>query len=65
MRRAKHSCTRAGGARCQIVLLLALVVAEVSNSVVFGFVGRDVYSALSAKDQTVFAEKTLYYAVGL
>ncbi|KAH8053241.1 ATP-binding cassette sub-family D [Aureococcus anophagefferens] len=55
----------ADGAKLQFGLLLALVLAQSSISVIFSFVGRDFYSALSAKDQAVFAEKTLYYAVGL
>ncbi|KAH8065587.1 ATP-binding cassette sub-family D [Aureococcus anophagefferens] len=54
----------ADGAKLQFGLLLALVLAQSSISVIFSR-RRDFYSALSAKDQAVFAEKTLYYAVGL
>ena len=34
-------------------------------SVTFSYVGRDFYSALSAKDQALFLEKTANFAVGL
>lgn len=55
----------AEGAKVQFGLLLALVLAQSSISVIFSYVGRDFYSALSAKDLPVFQEKTLYYALGL
>ncbi|KAH8044163.1 ATP-binding cassette sub-family D [Aureococcus anophagefferens] len=54
----------ADGAKLQFGLLLAPSsrrAASPSSSAS----RRDFYSALSAKDQAVFAEKTLYYAVGL
>ena len=48
-----------------LILLLILVLCQSGVSVIFSFVGRDFYSALSAKDLAVFQEKTANYAVGL
>mmetsp|Transcript_34064 Transcript_34064/g.105406 ORF Transcript_34064/g.105406 Transcript_34064/m.105406 type:complete len:644 (-) Transcript_34064:12-1943(-) len=55
----------ADGAKLQFGLLLVLVLCQSGVSVIFSYVGRDFYSALSAKDLGVFQEKTLAYAVGL
>ena len=48
----------AEGAKLNFGLMLLLVL-------IFSYVGRDFYSALSAKDQALFLEKTSNYAVGL
>ena len=56
---------QAEGAKLQFGLLLVLVLCQSGVSVIFSFVGRDFYSALSAKDLAVFQEKTANYAVGL
>ena len=56
---------QAEGAKLQFGLLLILVLCQSGVSVIFSFVGRDFYSALSAKDLAVFQEKTANYAVGL
>ena len=56
---------QAEGAKLQFGLLLILVLCQSGVSVIFSFVGRDFYSALSAKDLPVFQEKTANYAVGL
>ncbi|EOD37564.1 hypothetical protein EMIHUDRAFT_417682 [Emiliania huxleyi CCMP1516] len=45
--------------------MLLLVLINSGISVIFSYVGRDFYSALSAKDQALFLEKTSNYAVGL
>mmetsp|Transcript_20801 Transcript_20801/g.62067 ORF Transcript_20801/g.62067 Transcript_20801/m.62067 type:complete len:667 (+) Transcript_20801:183-2183(+) len=55
----------AEGAKLQFGLLLVLVLCQSGVSVIFSYVGRDFYSALSAKDLPVFQEKTMNYAVGL
>ena len=44
--------------------MLLLVLVNSGISVIFSFVGRD-FSALSAKDQALFLEKTANFAVGL
>ena len=49
---------QAEGAKLQFGLLLVLVLCQSGVSVIFSFVGRDFYSALSAKDLAVFQEKT-------
>merc|ERR1740117_1063620 len=56
---------QAEGAKLNFGLMLLLVLCNSSISVIFSFVGRDFYSALSAKDQALFFEKTANYAVGL
>ena len=56
---------QADGAKLQFGLLLLLVLLDAGISVVFSYTGRDFYSALSAKDQALFLEKTLNFAVGL
>ena len=56
---------QAEGAKLQFALLLLLVLIDAGVSVVFSYVGRDFYSALSAKDQALFIEKTANFAVGL
>ena len=56
---------QAEGAKLQFGLLLLLVLLDAGVSVVFSFVGRDFYSALSAKDRALFIEKTANFAVGL
>ena len=53
---------QAEGAKLQFGLLLILVLCQSGVSVIFSFVGRDFYSALSAKDLAVFQEKTANYA---
>merc|ERR1740116_422951 len=55
----------AEGAKLNFGFLLALVLAQSATSVVFSYVGRDFYSALSAKDQSLFLEKTANFALGL
>ena len=55
----------ADGAKLNLGLLLVLVLLDASISVVFSYVSRDFYSALSAKDQALFFEKTANFAVGL
>ncbi|KAL1504495.1 hypothetical protein AB1Y20_010900 [Prymnesium parvum] len=55
----------AEGAKLNFGLMLLLVLVKSSISVIFSYVGRDFYSALSAKDQALFLEKTVTYAVGL
>ena len=54
---------QAEGAKLQFALLLLLVLIDAGVSVVFSYVGRDFYSALSAKDQALFIEKTANFAV--
>ena len=56
---------QADGAKLNFGLMLLLVLVNSSISVIFSYVGRDFYSALSAKDQVLFFEKTANYAVGL
>lgn len=56
---------QAEGAKLQFGLLLLLVLVDAGVSVIFSYVGRDFYSALSAKDQALFIEKTANFAVGL
>jgi len=56
---------KAEGAKLNAGLMLLLVLTNSAISVIFSYVGRDFYSALSAKDQAVFLEKTANYAVGL
>ena len=56
---------QAEGAKLNFGLMLLLVLMNSSISVIFSYVGRDFYSALSAKDQVLFFEKTANYAVGL
>ena len=56
---------QAEGAKLNFGLMLLLVLVNSSISVIFSYVGRDFYSALSAKDQVLFFEKTANYAVGL
>merc|ERR1740117_530259 len=56
---------QAEGAKLNFGLMLLLVLCNSSISVIFSYVGRDFYSALSAKDQVLFFEKTANYAVGL
>jgi ABC-type uncharacterized transport system fused permease/ATPase subunit len=55
----------AEGAKLNFGLLLALVLVDAAISVIFSFVSRDFYSALSAKDQALFLAKTANFAVGL
>ena len=55
----------AEGAKLNFGLMLLLVLINSGISVIFSYVGRDFYSALSAKDQALFLEKTSNYAVGL
>jgi len=57
--------TSSEGAKLNAALMLALVLINSSISVIFSFVGRDFYSALSAKDQALFLEKTAQFAIGL
>lgn len=56
---------QADGAKLQFGLLLLLVLLDAGVSVGFSYTGRDFYSALSAKDQAVFLEKTLAFGIGL
>lgn len=56
---------QAEGAKLNFALMLLLVLTSSSISVIFSYVGRDFYSALSAKDQALFLEKTANYALGL
>ena len=56
---------QADGAKLNFGLMLLLVLVNSGISVIFSFVGRDFYSALSAKDQALFLEKTANFAVGL
>ena len=56
---------QADGAKLNFALMLVLVLINSSISVIFSFVGRDFYSALSAKDQALFLEKTAQFAAGL
>ena len=56
---------QADGAKLNFALMLGLVIVNSGISVIFSFVGRDFYSALSAKDQALFLEKTANFAVGL
>ena len=53
----------AEGAKLNAFLMLCLVLINNGIFVVFSFVGRDFYSALSARDQVLFLEKTANYAV--
>ena len=55
----------AEGAKLNFGLMLLLVLINSGISVIFSFVGRDFYSALSAKDQALFLEKTANFAIGL
>ena len=56
---------RAEGAKLNLGLMLLLVLINSGISVIFSYVGRDFYSALSAKDQALFLEKTANFALGL
>ena len=56
---------QAEGAKLNFGLMLLLVLMNSGVSVIFSYVGRDFYSALSAKDQVLFLEKTANYALGL
>jgi hypothetical protein len=56
---------QAEGAKLNFGLMLLLVLINSSVSVIFSYVGRDFYSALSAKDEALFLAKTANYAVGL
>ena len=56
---------QAEGAKLNFGLMLLLVLMNSGVSVIFSYVGRDFYSALSAKDQILFFEKTANYALGL
>ena len=56
---------QAEGAKLNFGLMLLLVLVNSSISVIFSYVGRDFYSALSAKDQALFLEKTASFALGL
>ena len=56
---------QAEGAKLNFGLMLLLVLMNSGVSVIFSYVGRDFYSALSAKDQVLFFEKTANYALGL
>ena len=53
----------AEGAKLNAFLMLCLVLINNGVFVVFSFVGRDFYSALSAKDEALFLAKTANYAV--
>jgi ABC-type uncharacterized transport system fused permease/ATPase subunit len=53
----------AEGAKLNAFLMFCLVLINNGVFVVFSFVGRDFYSALSARDQVLFLEKTANYAV--
>ena len=55
----------AEGAKLNFGLMLLLVLINSGISVIFSYVGRDFYSALSAKDQALFLEKTANFALGL
>mmetsp|Transcript_20799 Transcript_20799/g.62053 ORF Transcript_20799/g.62053 Transcript_20799/m.62053 type:complete len:644 (+) Transcript_20799:183-2114(+) len=55
----------AEGAKLQFGLLLVLVLCQSGVSVIFSYVGRDFYSALSAKDLPGFRKGAMKYAVGL
>eukprot|EP00908_Phaeocystis_cordata_P005314 Transcript_15792.p2 GENE.Transcript_15792~~Transcript_15792.p2 ORF type:complete len:244 (-),score=98.18 Transcript_15792:468-1130(-) len=56
---------QAEGAKLNFGLMLLLVLINSGISVIFSYVGRDFYSALSAKDQALFLEKTANFALGL
>ena len=56
---------KAEGAKLNFGLMLLLILINSSVSVIFSYVGRDFYSALSAKDQALFLEKTAQFAAGL
>ena len=56
---------QAEGAKFNFGLLLLLVLVDAGISVAFSYTGRDFYSALSAKDQPLFLEKTAAFAIGL
>ena len=56
---------QAEGAKFNFGLLLLLVLVDAGISVAFSYTGRDFYSALSAKDEALFLEKTAAFAVGL
>ena len=56
---------QAEGAKLNFGLMLLLVLINAGISVIFSYVGRDFYSALSAKDQALFLEKTANFALGL
>ena len=56
---------RAEGAKLNFGLMVLLVLINSAVSVTFSYVGRDFYSALSAKDQALFLEKTANFAAGL
>ena len=56
---------KAEGAKLNAGLMLLLVLTNSAISVIFSYVGRDFYSALSAKDQALFLEKTANFALGL
>merc|ERR1719235_384098 len=56
---------QAEGAKLNFGLMLGLVLLNSGISVIFSFVGRDFYSALSSKDQALFLEKTGNFALGL
>ena len=64
-RLAKPYFNEADGAKLNLGLLLVLVLIDAGISVVFSYVSRDFYSALSAKDQALFLEKTANFGVGL
>mmetsp|Transcript_22716 Transcript_22716/g.37562 ORF Transcript_22716/g.37562 Transcript_22716/m.37562 type:complete len:710 (+) Transcript_22716:40-2169(+) len=55
----------AEGAKLNFGLLLVLTLCSSGISVIFSYVGRDFYSALSSKDQALFYEKTANFALGL
>ena len=56
---------QAEGAKLNFGLMFLLVLVNSGIGVIFSYVGRDFYSALSAKDQALFLEKTANFAVGL
>lgn len=56
---------RAEGAKLDSILMLALVLVKSGIAVIFSYVSRDFFSALSARDQALFLEKAAYYAVAL
>jgi len=56
---------QAEGAKLNFGLMLLLVLINSGISVIFSYVGRDFYSALSSKDQALFLEKTANFAAGL
>ena len=56
---------RADGAKENFALLLLLVLIKSGIAVGLSYVSRDFFSALSARDQALFLEKTAYYAAYL